>query len=104
MILNRINKLLTALHMPKIPAGAQKATGGKLDEDNTFTIVTTTPAHDILDHIDRHLGIITRFHLDGTLAPVGERVRRLERHHYLHTSPPYFHIDAEAENLGVTSS
>lgn len=99
MMINQLNALLARLSMPQYRPSAPR---GYLDADNHYHVHTTTPVHDVLDHIDRHVGIITRFKLDGSLAPVGERVRRLERRLYLQETPPYFWLGAEAETLALT--
>ena len=101
MIRDRMNKLGEHVHvgpfiMPRM---------GYLDLDDNYHITTTTPHHDYLDKIDKHLGIITRFTIDRSLAPLGERVRRLERHIELKKEmryPPMFWLGAEAEGVALT--
>lgn len=65
--------------------------------------VSDTPVHDFLDTLDRRCGILTRFRPPSReLTPVGERVRRLERHLDRQITPPYFHLGAMAEELALT--
>lgn len=96
MIVDEINELLLDLNMPLI---RNLKITGELNVDNGHKHITVTPAHDLLDKIDKHFGIITRFKLGGSLAPVGERVRRLKRRKALSECPMYFLLGADAETF-----
>jgi hypothetical protein len=97
--LARINTLLMALHMPPVRNLQLQPNHMSADSNPTpMQFRSMTPAHDVLDTIDRHVGIITRNRYNTTdRAPVGERVRRLERHIKAQAAPPYFWLGIAAE-------
>lgn len=102
MIYDRINALLVYTHLPPIRPAAMQLDNRPLtaEDGGPFGYRSNTPVHDLLDAIDKHVGIITKFRPlargDCELVPVGERVRRLERHIQMHEAPPYFWLGAEA--------
>ncbi len=95
--LERINALMLAKYLPPVRHGdliPHYSPGTRK--------FSSTPCHDVLDRLDRHCGIITRYRPDKSLAHVGERLARLERHITVEDMPPYFHLGASAENLAQT--
>lgn len=100
LIIDRINTLLMNIHMPPVRDLQLKPTSMKADNNKLPVYRSMTPAHDLLDIIDKHVGIGTRnqFH-NNQPAPVGERVRRLERHMNAKRAPPYFWLGSAAEEL-----
>jgi len=102
--ISRLNLLFLSLHMPPVfPKALQLTYNRTLTEHGEYgSYKSVTPVHDLIDRIDRQVGIITRYKLGGSLAPVGERLRRLERHIQAREQPPYFWLGAQAENLALT--
>lgn len=97
MIIDRINTLLLNLNMP--PVRDLQLTPSRMNSEDTRSIPfrSMTPAHDLLDTIDSHVGIRTRKNFaTNAPAPVGERVRRLERHMDAKRAPPFFWLGANA--------
>ena len=101
--LERINTILLHLHLPAVHAADLQLKPSRLDADNNVIgSRSDTPVHDLLDIIDRHVGIITRRRCDGAKTTVGNRLARLERHVQARVHPPYFYLGAEANNLALT--
>lgn len=98
MIIDRINALLVAVHMPPVRNLQLQPSRMSLDDTPITPYRSMTPAHDLLDYIDKYVGIQTRKRFASSdPAPVEERVRRLERHIDAKAAPPYFYLGAEAE-------
>lgn len=97
MIIDRINTLLLNLNMPPVRDLQLKRTRMSGNSAVFDVYRSMTPAHDLLDIIDSHVGVMTRkqFH-NNQPAPVGERVRRLERHMDAKRAPPFFWLGANA--------
>lgn len=103
--IDRINSLLARLDLPTISASSlQLMYPYRQKLDGAYGPAKSyTPAHDVLDQIDKHCGIITRFMHDGSLAPLGDRIRRLERHLDSQRCRPYFWGGAHITPPALTS-
>lgn len=109
--IDRINGLLRHLNLP--PAHTDDVGGIRCrwewNAEGTGPMkfeVEGSPGHRVLDIIDKHVGIDTRRTFDtystelgfsSVPAPLGNRLRRLERHVYNRLAPAFFHLGAEAE-------